>query len=186
MKLASNIDTIMKYEEERWVDFPQNLGKETGGFATMPFGVHPYVLMSWTDNLSSMYTLIHELGHCGQFIFTEKNRSFLDSEPSLYLMETPSTFNELLFTNTLTMKAARILGCMDLSGRRGRLDGDEQHRGPVGVHRLGAADVVHPDRGRHRPVRLRRRPAGGDPPCARPRDRRGVGQQSTSTTANSQ
>lgn len=99
------IDTIMKYEEERWVDFPQNLGKETGGFATMPFGVHPYVLMSWTDNLSSMYTLIHELGHCGQFIFTEKNRSFLDSEPSLYLVEAPSTFNELLFTDTLIRRA---------------------------------------------------------------------------------
>ncbi len=98
---------IMKYRKERWVDFPLNLGKETGGFATMPAGVHPYVLMSWTDNLSGVYTLIHELGHCGQFILTDKNNSLLDSEPSLYLSEAPSTFNELLFTDMLIRRAER-------------------------------------------------------------------------------
>lgn len=96
--------TIMEYKTQRWIDFPQNIGKETGGFATMPFGVHPYVLMSWTGNMSGVYTLAHELGHCGQFIFTEESRPFLDVEPSLYLVEAPSTFNELLLTEFLMKK----------------------------------------------------------------------------------
>ena len=86
---------------ERWIDFPQNIGKETGGFETTPYGKHPYILMSWTDELADVYTLIHELGHAGQAILTQDNQSILGSEPSTYLVEAPSTFNELLLTTSI-------------------------------------------------------------------------------------
>lgn len=99
------LNTVMRYVGERWIDYPQNIGKETGGYATMVSGVHPYVLMSWSDNLSSVYTLIHELGHCAQFLYTDKNNKLLNSEMSMYLVEAPSTFNELLLTNYLMKQA---------------------------------------------------------------------------------
>lgn len=67
----------------------------------MAGGVHPYILMSFNGQLSDVYTLIHELGHAGQMINAEKNNLFLTDEPSLYLVESQSTFNELLMANYL-------------------------------------------------------------------------------------
>ncbi|MYZ03522.1 M3 family oligoendopeptidase [Ligilactobacillus salivarius] len=54
-------NAILKAFPERWVDFPANAGKESGGFETTPYGLHPYILMSWTGVLPDVYTLIHEL-----------------------------------------------------------------------------------------------------------------------------
>jgi oligoendopeptidase F len=93
---------------ERWIDFVQNKGKSTGGFCTSPYGKHPYILMSWTDQLSDVYTLIHELGHAGQMILSNESNSILGAEPSLYLIEAPSTFNELLLTDSLARKSADV------------------------------------------------------------------------------
>lgn len=99
-------EMIMKAYPERWVDFAQNKGKSTGGFCSSSIGekAHPYILMSWTNHLSNVYTLIHELGHAGQSILANKHNSILDEGPSLYLIEAPSTFNELLLTASLTAK----------------------------------------------------------------------------------
>ena len=99
-------EMIMKAYPERWVDFAQNKGKSTGGFCSSSLGekAHPYILMSWTNHLSNVYTLIHELGHAGQSILANKHNSILDEGPSLYLIEAPSTFNELLLTASLTAK----------------------------------------------------------------------------------
>ena len=98
-------DRIMQAYSERWIDFAQNIGKSTGGFCTSPYGTHPYILMSWANQLSDVYTLIHELGHAGQMILSNENNSILGSEPSLYLIEGPSTFNELLLTESLARKS---------------------------------------------------------------------------------
>lgn len=54
-------NAILKAFPERWVDFPANAGKESGGFETTPYGLHPYILMSWTGVLPDVYTLIYEL-----------------------------------------------------------------------------------------------------------------------------
>lgn len=98
-------EMILKAYPERWVDFVQNKGKSTGGFCTVPYHKHPYILMSWTNQLSDVYTLIHELGHAGQGILSEQNHSILGCDPSLYVIEAPSTFNELLLTHSLAEKA---------------------------------------------------------------------------------
>lgn len=96
---------IAKAYPERWIDFAQNKGKSTGGFCTSPYGKHPYILLSWTNQLSDVYTLIHELGHAGQMILANENNRLLGAEPSLYLIEAPSTFNELLLTDSLARKS---------------------------------------------------------------------------------
>ena len=99
------VEMIMKAYPERWVDFVQNKGKSTGGFCSSPYKKHPYILMSWTNQLSDVYTLIHEFGHAGQGILSAEEHSILGSDPSLYLIEAPSTFNELLLTHSLAEKA---------------------------------------------------------------------------------
>ncbi len=92
--------------KDRWIDFPVNAGKESGGFETTPYGLHPYILMSWTGVLPDIYTLVHELGHAGNFISINKHNPILAGEPSLYLIESPSTFNELLMTHYLEKQSS--------------------------------------------------------------------------------
>ena len=96
---------LMAAYPERWVDFVQNKGKETGGFYSCPFGNHPYILLTWSNQLSNVFTLIHELGHAGQGLLSAQNNSILGCYLSTYLSETPATFNELLLTDSLVNKA---------------------------------------------------------------------------------
>ena len=92
---------VARYKEERWVDFAANAGKDSGGYAADPYRDHPYVLMSWTGRMSDVYTLIHEIGHSGQFIFSDNHQSYFNAHMSTYYVEAPSTFNELLLSDYL-------------------------------------------------------------------------------------
>ncbi|HHL9976836.1 TPA: oligoendopeptidase F [Streptococcus pyogenes] len=92
---------IERYQTERWVDFAANANKDSGGYAADPYKVHPYVLMSWTGRMSDVYTLIHEIGHSGQFIFSDNHQSYFNIHMSTYYVEAPSTFNELMLSDYL-------------------------------------------------------------------------------------
>ncbi len=95
------LDLVMSSYEERWVDFAQNKGKSTGGFCSTPYGIHSYILLSWTGLMSQVYTLAHELGHAGHFILSQQHNSSFEDRPSTYFVEAPSTINELFLTNYL-------------------------------------------------------------------------------------
>lgn len=94
-------DMVKRSFDERWYDFAQNKGKSTGGFCASPYGEHSYVLMSWTQNLGDVFTLIHEIGHAGHFYNAGQHQNYLSYEPSLYFIEAPSTCNELLLGHHL-------------------------------------------------------------------------------------
>lgn len=49
--------------KERWVDVYPNQGKAEGAFSWGSQGTHPFIMMSYTDEVTSMSTLAHELGH---------------------------------------------------------------------------------------------------------------------------
>lgn len=82
---------------ERWVDLPDNVGKSTGAFCSSPYGAHPYILLTWTDSMRGAFILAHELGHAGHFYLANKHQTILNTRPSTYFVEAPSTMNELLF-----------------------------------------------------------------------------------------
>ncbi len=94
-------EMVLRAYPERWIDFVRNQGKQTGGFCSTAYDVHPYILMTWNNQLSDVYTLIHELGHAGQGILSSAKQSPLSADPSMYVIEAPSTFNELLLTDYL-------------------------------------------------------------------------------------
>lgn len=98
------LNMIMKSYDERWVDFAQNKGKSTGGFCATPYGVHPYILLSWNGLMSEVFTLVHELGHGGHFLLSQENNNVFNESPSLYFIEAPSTINEMLLSNYLVKK----------------------------------------------------------------------------------
>jgi len=66
--------------------------------------VHPYILITWTDNMRGAFVLAHELGHAGHLYLAGKNQTLANTRPSTYFVEAPSTLNELLLANHLTEK----------------------------------------------------------------------------------
>lgn len=92
---------IENYLPERFVDYVQNEGKTSGGFCSSPYRVHPYILLSWTGVLGELFTLVHELGHGAHFALAQEKWNNLATDISTYLVESPSTFNEMLLSHSL-------------------------------------------------------------------------------------
>lgn len=49
--------------DERWVDLRPSAGKRLGAFCAAAPGAHPYVLLSYVDDLPTASILAHEMGH---------------------------------------------------------------------------------------------------------------------------
>lgn len=82
----------------RWVDLADNVGKRSGAFCSSPYGVHPYILLTWNDSMRNAFTLAHELGHAGHFSLAGRYQSISNTRPSRYFVEAPSTMNEMLLS----------------------------------------------------------------------------------------
>ena len=95
------VDLMLSAYDEGWIDFAQNIGKRSGAFCSTTYKKNPYIMMSYSGLLSDVYTLFHELGHAGQGVLSHKDNSNTGARPSLYIIEAPSTFHELLLTDYL-------------------------------------------------------------------------------------
>ena len=87
---------------ERWIDFARNVGKSTGGFCSSLYRRNSFILLNWNDRMADVFTVAHELGHAGQSMYGDRAQSLYDTDPSMYLVEAPSTMNELLLSHYLT------------------------------------------------------------------------------------
>ena len=81
---------------ERWVDRANNIGKSSGAFCASPYGVHPYILITWADTMRNVFTLAHELGHGGHFSLAMQHQRFVNMRPAMPFVEAPSIMNEML------------------------------------------------------------------------------------------
>ena len=95
------VEMIREAYRDRWIDFAKNQGKSTGGFCASPYGKNSYILLSWNERMSDVFTLAHELGHAGHFKACNSAQSIFDTEVSTYFVEAPSTMNELLMAHYL-------------------------------------------------------------------------------------
>ena len=95
------VEMVKTAYRDRWVDFAQNAGKSTGGFCASPYGKNSFILLSWNDRMSDVFTLAHELGHAGHFKACNSSQSIFDTDVSTYFVEAPSTMNELLMAHYL-------------------------------------------------------------------------------------
>ena len=86
---------------ERWIDVYENKGKTTGAYSCGVFGVHPYVLLNYTDTLDDAFTLAHELGHAMHSYFSDTTQDFVNHDYRIMVAEVASTVNEVLLTRYL-------------------------------------------------------------------------------------
>ena len=89
--------------ENRWIDVYENAGKRGGAYSagSRP---HPYVLLNHKDNLDSMFTLAHEMGHALHSYHSTKHQSVSTSDYVMFVAEVASTCNEVLLMRHLLNK----------------------------------------------------------------------------------
>ncbi|HMB21531.1 MAG TPA: oligoendopeptidase F [Anaerolineales bacterium] len=87
--------------QDRWVDAYPNQGKMEGAFSWGSQGTHPFINMSYVDDVTSMSTLAHELGHSMHSYLTWKNQPFVYSEYSLFVAEAASNFHQAMMRGHL-------------------------------------------------------------------------------------
>lgn len=86
---------------ERWIDVYENKGKTTGAYSCGVFGVHPYVLLNYTNTLDDAFTLAHELGHSMHSYFSDHTQDYVNHDYEIMVAEVASTVNEVLLTKYL-------------------------------------------------------------------------------------
>ncbi|KIX89763.1 oligoendopeptidase F [Staphylococcus microti] len=94
-------EMLEKAYDDRWIDFVQNKGKETGAYCASPYASHSYIFISWTGKMTEVFVLAHELGHAGHFNLANRHQNYLQADASMYFVEAPSTMNEMLMLNYL-------------------------------------------------------------------------------------
>ncbi|MGL5345965.1 MAG: oligoendopeptidase F [Peptostreptococcaceae bacterium] len=106
------LDIIRQAFDEGWIDVYENEGKQGGAYSWGSYDSHPYILMSYKDDLNSLFTLIHELGHSLHSYYSRKNQPYIYSSYKIFVAEVASTLNELLLINYLlensTSKEERV------------------------------------------------------------------------------
>lgn len=82
--------------EQRWVDIYPNKGKRAGAFSNGAPGTHPFILMSYHDDIFSMSTLAHELGHSMHAYYSWQTQPLVYARYSIFLAEVASNFNQAM------------------------------------------------------------------------------------------
>ncbi len=98
-------DFVHQALTRRWVDRADNIGKSSGAFCASPYGVHPYILMTWSNTMRNVFTLAHELGHGGHFNLAMRHQRFINMRPALPFIEAPSIMNEMLLAQHILARS---------------------------------------------------------------------------------
>jgi len=79
-----------------WIDVYENEGKRSGAYSAPVYGVHPYMLLNYTDTLDDVFTTAHEMGHSMHTILSHETQPFIYSDYTIFVAEVPSTLSEAL------------------------------------------------------------------------------------------
>ncbi len=82
--------------QDRWIDVYPNQGKRQGAFSFGWQGTYPFIMTSYHDELESMSTVAHELGHSMHSYLSWQNQPFAYSDYSLFVAEVASNFNQAM------------------------------------------------------------------------------------------
>ncbi|REK77488.1 oligoendopeptidase F [Paenibacillus paeoniae] len=99
------LNVLQEGFDQGWIDVYENEGKRSGAYSWGAFGTHPYVLLNHKDNLNSMFTLTHEMGHALHSYYSDTTQNYRDAQYTIFLAEVASTLNEALLMDYLLGKS---------------------------------------------------------------------------------
>ena len=94
-------DRMAEGLDSRWVDVYETANKQSGAYSGGTYDSQPYILMNYQEDIASMYTLAHELGHSMHSELTSDEQPYVYSGYEIFVAEVASTVNEALLTRHL-------------------------------------------------------------------------------------
>lgn len=91
---------------DRWIDIYECRGKRSGAYSSGSFRTPPYVLLNYSGNLDSVFTLAHELGHSMHSYYSDRAQEYHYAGYRIFAAEVASTTNELLLYRHLMANAS--------------------------------------------------------------------------------
>ena len=99
------IENLKKSFEERWIDVYPKKGKKSGAYSWGCYDSYPYLLLNYENDLDSLSTLAHELGHSMHSYYSKQNQIYEYANYPIFLAEIASTVNEILLNEYLYRNA---------------------------------------------------------------------------------
>ncbi|MBN1246736.1 MAG: oligoendopeptidase F [Anaerolineae bacterium] len=81
---------------QRWIDVYPTQGKGAGAFSAGFQGTYPFIVLNYNNDIFSLSTLAHELGHSMHSYLTWETQPFLYSDYSLFVAEVASNFHQAM------------------------------------------------------------------------------------------
>ena len=94
-------ERVIEGLDSRWVDVYENKGKSSGAYSGGTYDSQPYILMNYQDEIESMFTLAHELGHSMHSELASEAQPYVYGGYEIFVAEVASTVNEALLTHHL-------------------------------------------------------------------------------------
>ncbi len=100
------VEIVSDMFARKHIDASPREGKRNGANCASWFkGKSAFILMTYTGEMTEIFTLIHELGHAIHDYLATDKQSYFNLHPGYTVAETASTFGELLMTDLLLEKA---------------------------------------------------------------------------------
>lgn len=87
--------------DNRWIDVYENVGKRSGAYSWRAYNYHPHILLNYTDKITDLFTLVHEIGHAIHSYYSNKHQHYINAHYKIFLAEIASTVNETLLMHYL-------------------------------------------------------------------------------------
>lgn len=94
-------DILQQGFTQGWIDVYENENKRSGAYSWGTYGTHPYVLLNHQDDLNSVFTLAHEMGHAIHTYYSNEAQPIVYSDYLIFVAEVASTCNESLLMDYL-------------------------------------------------------------------------------------
>ena len=98
-------DILASAFTDGWVDVYETRGKRSGAYSWGCYGVHPFVLLNYTETTHDVFTIAHELGHAMHSYYSNLAQPEEKAGYEIFVAEIASTVNEVLLLKHLLADA---------------------------------------------------------------------------------